>query len=138
MSAYLIAALYCGVAESSLTNIVGIISRLNEAMWESCGTQFGDTARFLSTAFVARDVDSIRAALNEEELTAYMVSYGTGIGSTYAQVRCRRGNAMREAMLSAELCSLCRCSLIVSVASCSTDASCENSPSHHLQGWHLS
>ncbi|KAK0542172.1 hypothetical protein OC845_006739, partial [Tilletia horrida] len=59
---------------------------LNEAMWESCGAQFGDTARFLSTAFVARDVDSIRAALNEEELTAYMVSYGTGIGSTYAQM----------------------------------------------------
>ncbi|KAK0544999.1 hypothetical protein OC845_005333 [Tilletia horrida] len=45
-----------------------------EAMWESCEARFGDVGRFLSTAFVARDLDSIRAALNEEELTAYLVS----------------------------------------------------------------
>ncbi|KAK0540344.1 hypothetical protein OC842_000532 [Tilletia horrida] len=57
-----------------------------DAMWEACTNKFGDYGRFLSTAFVARDVDSIRAALGEEELTAYMVSYGTGIGSTYAQM----------------------------------------------------
>ncbi|CAD6899814.1 unnamed protein product [Tilletia controversa] len=57
-----------------------------DAMWESCQNKFGDHGRFLSTAFVARDIDSLRAALGEEELTAYMVSYGTGLGSTYAQM----------------------------------------------------
>ncbi|KAL9936296.1 hypothetical protein V8E36_005138 [Tilletia maclaganii] len=57
-----------------------------DAMWEACDNKFGDFGRFLSTAFVARDVESLRVALHEDELTAYMVSYGTGIGSTYAQM----------------------------------------------------
>lgn len=47
---------------------------------KGCKAALGDLPRFLSTAFVARDVDAIREALGEEELTAYMVSYGTGIG----------------------------------------------------------
>jgi pimeloyl-ACP methyl ester carboxylesterase len=47
---------------------------------EACEEKYGDIPRFLSTAFVARDVDAIREALGEEELTGFMVSYGTGIG----------------------------------------------------------
>lgn len=45
----------------------------------ACAAKWGDIPRFLSTAFVARDVDEIRKALGEDELTAFMVSYGTGI-----------------------------------------------------------
>ncbi|KAK0566129.1 hypothetical protein OC844_000873 [Tilletia horrida] len=56
------------------------------ATWKACDEKFGDMGRFLSTAFVARDLDSIRAALGEETLNAYMVSYGTNIAATYSQM----------------------------------------------------
>ena len=45
--------------------------------------KYGDIPRFLSTAFVARDVDMIREALGEDLLTGFMVSYGTGIGTVF-------------------------------------------------------
>ena len=59
---------------------------MNEAMMKACEASYGDVPRFLSTAFVARDMDAIRAALGEDELTAMLVSYGTGIGQTYTQL----------------------------------------------------
>jgi pimeloyl-ACP methyl ester carboxylesterase len=59
---------------------------MNEAVFRACLERHGDFARFVSTAFVARDVEEIRKALDEDELTAYMVSYGTGIGQTYANI----------------------------------------------------
>jgi pimeloyl-ACP methyl ester carboxylesterase len=55
-------------------------ARFNEATMRVCEEKYGDIPRFLTTAFVARDVDAIREALGEEELTGLMVSYGTGIG----------------------------------------------------------
>ncbi|WWD16924.1 hypothetical protein CI109_101356 [Kwoniella shandongensis] len=59
---------------------------INEATLRACEDKYGDIPRFLTTAFVARDVDAIREALGEDTLTAFMVSYGTGIGQTYAQM----------------------------------------------------
>ncbi|KAJ9132657.1 Alpha/Beta hydrolase protein [Coniochaeta hoffmannii] len=59
---------------------------LNNATFRACWERHGDLGRFLSTAFVARDMEAIRAALREEELTGYLVSYGTGIGQTYANM----------------------------------------------------
>ncbi|KAI8823763.1 uncharacterized protein EV422DRAFT_368963 [Fimicolochytrium jonesii] len=59
---------------------------MNEATFRACHARLGDFPRFVSTAFVARDVDEIRKALGEEELTAVMISYGTGIGQTYANM----------------------------------------------------
>lgn len=59
---------------------------MNEASFMACKSSWKDIPRFLTTAFVARDVESIREALGEDELTAFMVSYGTGIGQTYAQM----------------------------------------------------
>lgn len=41
---------------------------------------------FLSTALVARDMDTIRAALGEEQLYYHGVSYGTDLGETYSQL----------------------------------------------------
>jgi pimeloyl-ACP methyl ester carboxylesterase len=52
----------------------------------ACWERHGDLARFVSTAFVARDMEEIRKALGEDELTGYLVSYGTGIGQTYANM----------------------------------------------------
>lgn len=61
-----------------------IADAYNEAVFRSCWERQGDLGRFLTTAFVARDVDEIRKALGEDELTAFLMSYGTGIGQTYA------------------------------------------------------
>ncbi|KAF7977546.1 hypothetical protein HWV62_3330 [Athelia sp. TMB] len=63
-----------------------VADAMNEAMMNACEASYGDIPRFLSTAFVARDMDAIRAALGENELTAMLVSYGTGIGQTYTQL----------------------------------------------------
>lgn len=52
----------------------------------ACLSKYGDIPRFLSTAFVARDLDEIRKALEEDLLYGYMISYGTGIGQTYSQM----------------------------------------------------
>ncbi|KAE8268736.1 hypothetical protein A4X09_0g3620 [Tilletia walkeri] len=55
-----------------------------QAMWKACEEKNGDLSRFLTTAFVARDVDAIRHALGESELTAIVYSYGTNLMQTYA------------------------------------------------------
>jgi pimeloyl-ACP methyl ester carboxylesterase len=59
---------------------------MNNATFFACQQRLGDFGRFVSTASVARDLDEIRKALNEEELTGYLVSYGTGIGQTYVNM----------------------------------------------------
>ncbi|KAK5627657.1 hypothetical protein RRF57_003372 [Xylaria bambusicola] len=59
---------------------------MNAALFRSCWERHGDFGRFVSTAFVSRDLEEIRKALGEDELTGYLVSYGTGIGQTYANM----------------------------------------------------
>lgn len=59
---------------------------MNDAIFNACFQRYGDVGRFMTTAFVARDVEEIRKALGEDKLTAHMVSYGTGIGQTYASM----------------------------------------------------
>ncbi|OTB04794.1 hypothetical protein M426DRAFT_73173 [Hypoxylon sp. CI-4A] len=59
---------------------------MNNATFRACWERHGDLARFVSTAFVARDMEEIRKALGEDELTGYLVSYGTGIGQTWANM----------------------------------------------------
>ncbi|KAN0063630.1 hypothetical protein ACQY0O_004084 [Thecaphora frezii] len=63
-----------------------VLDAINEATMRACHERLGDLGRFVNTGMVARDVDEIRKALDEPELTAYMVSYGTGIGQTYANM----------------------------------------------------
>lgn len=59
---------------------------LYESTYRACWERQGDLPRFLTTAFVARDLEEIRKAIGEDELTGYLVSYGTGIGQTYANM----------------------------------------------------
>ena len=63
-----------------------VVDTWNAAVFRSCWERNGDLGRFVSTAFVARDLEEIRKALGEDELTGYLVSYGTGIGQTYANM----------------------------------------------------
>ncbi|KAI0148361.1 alpha/beta-hydrolase [Xylariaceae sp. FL1272] len=63
-----------------------IADAMADAVLHACWVQHGDLGRFMGTAFVARDLEEIRKAIDEEELTGYLVSYGTGIGQTYANL----------------------------------------------------
>ncbi|KAK3940014.1 hypothetical protein QBC46DRAFT_261965 [Diplogelasinospora grovesii] len=63
-----------------------IADAMNDAIFRACWEKYGDLGRFMGTAFVARDMEEIRKALGEDELTGYLVSYGTGIGQTYASM----------------------------------------------------
>ncbi|KAI1758856.1 Alpha/Beta hydrolase protein [Hypoxylon sp. FL1150] len=59
---------------------------MNNATFRACYERHGDLARFVGTASVARDMEEIRKNLGEDELTGYLVSYGTGIGQTWANM----------------------------------------------------
>jgi pimeloyl-ACP methyl ester carboxylesterase len=63
-----------------------IADAMNNATFFACQQKLGDFGRFVSTASVARDLDEIRKALDEEDVTGYFVSYGTGIGQTYVNM----------------------------------------------------
>ncbi|KAI0016113.1 alpha/beta-hydrolase [Xylariomycetidae sp. FL0641] len=81
----LLANQYREVSESPNSQIE-VADAMNEARFRACWNRHGDLGRFVSTAFVARDLEEIRKALGEDELTGYLVSYGTGIGQTYANM----------------------------------------------------
>lgn len=59
---------------------------MNNATLHACWKRHGDLGRFMTTTLVARDLEEIRKALGEDDLTGYLVSYGTGIGQTYANM----------------------------------------------------
>ncbi|KKY39876.1 putative peptidase tripeptidyl-peptidase [Diaporthe ampelina] len=63
-----------------------IADAMNNATFHACWKRHGDLGRFMTTTLVARDLEEIRKALGEDELTGYLVSYGTGIGQTYANM----------------------------------------------------
>ncbi|KAJ5315600.1 Peptidase S33 tripeptidyl aminopeptidase-like C-terminal [Penicillium atrosanguineum] len=71
-----------------------IVDAMNNATFFACQQQLGDFGRFVSTAFVARDLDEIRKALREEDVSGYFVSYGTGIGQTYVNMFPNRAGRM--------------------------------------------
>jgi len=56
------------------------------AFGESCLRNSGQLARHMSTVDVARDMDVLRAALGRPHLDYFGASYGTFIGSTYANL----------------------------------------------------
>ncbi|CAM5626339.1 hypothetical protein SANTM175S_01587 [Streptomyces antimycoticus] len=53
---------------------------------DTCARNGGELLRTISTVNEARDIDSIRRALGERKLSAWGVSYGTYVGSVYAQM----------------------------------------------------
>lgn len=59
---------------------------MNSAIYQSCQAIYGDLPSYFSTAFVARDVDALREALEEDELWSYFVSWGSELGQHYSQM----------------------------------------------------
>nr|AIG55645.1 secreted protein [Thraustotheca clavata] len=57
-----------------------------EPLVERCKHYEGDYLKYLSTAFVARDMDLIREALKQDLMHYMGFSYGTVLGATYANM----------------------------------------------------
>jgi pimeloyl-ACP methyl ester carboxylesterase len=53
---------------------------------DGCAHQYGDALGTFNTVDTARDMDQIRAALGDEQLSYLGYSYGTTLGSTYAEL----------------------------------------------------
>jgi pimeloyl-ACP methyl ester carboxylesterase len=51
---------------------------------DACKQKYGDTLRFFSTANTARDMDAIRVALGDRQISYLGGSYGTYLGAVYA------------------------------------------------------
>ncbi|MFC9892276.1 alpha/beta hydrolase [Nocardia sp. NPDC127579] len=67
----------------------------NEGFVNSCVQRSGvNLLAHIGTVDVARDIDVLRAVLGDEKLTYFGVSYGTRIGSTYAEMFPTRVRAM--------------------------------------------
>ena len=79
---YLLASQYRASGFNSPDALLRTADAVNEATMQACQDTMGDFPRFISTAFVARDVDEIRKRLGEETISGYFVSYGTGIGQS--------------------------------------------------------
>ncbi len=79
----LLAGQYREVSASPLAQLE-LADAMNNATFRACKERHGDLPRFMSTALVARDLEEVRKRTGENELTGYLVSYGTGIGQTYA------------------------------------------------------
>lgn len=53
---------------------------------EDCAQEYGDVLPHVGTRDVARDMDSVRAAMGDEQLSFLGFSYGTAIGQVYADL----------------------------------------------------
>ncbi|MEU1511703.1 alpha/beta hydrolase [Streptomyces sp. NPDC005811] len=70
------------------------LRRTNGALGEDCRARTGPLVGHMDTTSVARDMDAIRAALGEERISYYGVSYGTALGERYAELFPDRVRAM--------------------------------------------
>lgn len=61
---------------------------------DDCTIKYGDILPFLGTRDVARDMDAVRAAMGDDQLSYLGFSYGTAIGQVYADLFPGRVRAM--------------------------------------------
>ncbi|MEV0703457.1 alpha/beta hydrolase [Saccharopolyspora sp. NPDC050389] len=66
----------------------------NGKLGEDCRKNSGPVFDFVDTVSVVRDLDAIRVALGEEQLSFYGASYGTQVGQQYAELFPERVRAM--------------------------------------------
>jgi pimeloyl-ACP methyl ester carboxylesterase len=61
---------------------------------DDCGARFGNLLPFVGTRDVAMDMDTVRAAMGDEQLSYLGFSYGTAIGQVYADLFPERVRSM--------------------------------------------
>ena len=67
---------------------------LQRKVADGCAKQYGDALGTFNTVDTARDMDRLRQALGDEKLTYLGYSYGTTLGSTYAELFPKRVRAL--------------------------------------------
>lgn len=73
---------------------VGRSAQISCDTQSACRTEYGAAYGFYSTENTARDMDLLRAALGDEQITFYGASYGTYLGAVYASMFPERVRAM--------------------------------------------
>ncbi len=78
-----------------------------EAFWSGCEERTDEILGHVSTIEAARDMDVLRAVLGEEQLHYFGFSYGTRLGSTYAELFPEQvGRFVLDAAIDPQLTSL--------------------------------
>lgn len=78
--------LFTGVAFPITDEEVHQWIKADRYLADACARQGGAVLDHMSTANVARDMDRLRAAVGDDELSYYGVSYGSMLGQTYANM----------------------------------------------------
>lgn len=65
-----------------------------ERQAQVCGDKYGESLRYFSTRQTAHDLDALRAAVGDDQLTYLGFSYGSLLGAVYAQLYPERIRAM--------------------------------------------
>ncbi|MCP3797654.1 alpha/beta hydrolase [Allokutzneria sp. A3M-2-11 16] len=65
---------------------VAHLAKSNAAFAESCVAKTGPAMAHLDTATIARDMDALREALGEKQISYLGISYGTMLGQAYAEL----------------------------------------------------
>lgn len=71
-----------------------LLDAADAAFATACAKHYGDSLRFYSTANTARDMDQIRQALGDDQISYLGISYGTYLGAVYATMFPDRVRAM--------------------------------------------
>ncbi|WP_117000632.1 alpha/beta fold hydrolase [Desertimonas flava] len=77
------ATLYADDTPESIAEAVALAAG-ELAFPRACVAEYGDTLRHYSTEATARDMDSIRVALGDAQISYIGISYGTYLGAVYA------------------------------------------------------
>src|SRR5690606_2747551 len=67
---------------------------VTQAYVDDCAITYGDVLQHVGTRDVARDMDAVRAAMGDEQLSYLGFSYGTAIGQVYADLFPERVRSM--------------------------------------------
>lgn len=93
----------CGVSATELYSVDPTIEDdadrqalldVSESYVDDCAIKYGDVLQHVGTRDVARDMDTVRAAMGDDQLSYLGFSYGTAIGQVYADLFPDRVRAM--------------------------------------------
>ncbi|MFZ4719241.1 MAG: alpha/beta fold hydrolase [Ilumatobacteraceae bacterium] len=71
-----------------------LLAESDRGFVDGCTQKYGDTLRFYSTEATARDMDEIRDAMGDDQISYLGISYGTYLGAVYATLFPDRVRAM--------------------------------------------
>jgi pimeloyl-ACP methyl ester carboxylesterase len=93
----------CGVDATDLYSVDASIETpedrqalldISDEYVDDCTIKYGDVLPFVGTRDVAKDMDAVRAAMGDEQMSYLGFSYGTAIGQVYAELFPERVRSM--------------------------------------------